>query len=223
VIESIALEVEGAMIASTASPIRLLIVVPVRLYREGLVQQLRDHHRFEIVGSPQQQDEALSIAQQAQPDVIIMDASALSGRHFMRTMTAARTESRILAFGVEETLPTVLECAQAGAHGYFDANGSMDELIDAIERVVAGELICSPRIVAALLQRAVQPFLLCGTSGLTRRQQQVLTLLERGLTNKEIGASLRIAEATVKNHVHQVLEKLRVPSRGQAAAYLRSA
>jgi two-component system nitrate/nitrite response regulator NarL len=211
------------MITSTVSPIRLLIVIPVRLYREGLMLRLREHERFEIVGTAQKQDEALSMAHDAQPDVVIMDASASHGRHFMQTMIAACPDARILALGVEETLPTIMECTLAGARGYFDANGSMDELIDAIERIVAGELTCSPRIVAALLQRTVQPVLLSGTAGLTRRQQQVLTLLERGLANKQIATALNIAEATVKNHVHQVLEKLRVPSRAQAAAYIRSA
>lgn len=208
---------------SADSQIRLLIVIPVRLYREGLAMRLEEHARFEIVGTAQSSTEAstLALALAIPPDVAIVDACAAASRQFMQALTQQHPGTRVLAFGVEEKLNTILECTQAGASGYFDANGSLSELIDAIERIVSGELACSPNIVAELLRRIAQPASLTEPAGLTRRQQQVLALLERGLANKQIAATLNIAEATVKNHVHQVLEKLRVPSRAQAAAFSR--
>jgi two-component system nitrate/nitrite response regulator NarL len=211
------------MIVSTVSPIRLLIAIPVRLYCEGLALRLREPTHFEVIGTVQMLDEALRLPRREEPSIIIMDASTSLWRHFMQRIIAECPKARILAFGVEETLQTITECTRAGARGYFDANGSLDELIDVIERIVAGELTCSQRIVADLLRRTAQPALVSDTPGLTRRQQQVLSILERGLANKQIAAALNIAEATVKNHVHQVLEKLRVPSRAQAAAFSRSA
>ena len=98
----------------------------------------------------------------------------------------------------------------------------MTELIEAIERTSAGELLCSARIAAQLLRQAAHQ-----VSGfavhmidpiLSGREQQVLSLLKQGRSNKEIARELTIAEATVKNHVHHVLKKLRVPTRGKAAA-----
>jgi two-component system nitrate/nitrite response regulator NarL len=101
----------------------------------------------------------------------------------------------------------------------------MDELVDAIERTAQGELLCSPRIAAALLRRAAGTGTpqAAAARELTPRQQQVLTLLSRGLSNKEISVALNIAEATVKNHVHHLLEKLQVQSRAQAAYAMSAA
>jgi two-component system nitrate/nitrite response regulator NarL len=101
------------------------------------------------------------------------------------------------------------------------ANSSVTEFVQAIERTAAGELLCSPGIAAQLLRRAAhqpQPPGQAVGPILTSREQQVLLLLKEGRSNKEIGSALNIAEATVKNHVHHVLEKLQVTTRSQAAA-----
>jgi DNA-binding NarL/FixJ family response regulator len=133
---------------------------------------------------------------------------------------AESPDTRILAFAVREEIAAILDYAEAGADGFVTANSSVAELVEAIERTAGGELLCSPRIAAQLLRRAVAPPPASETDSplLTQREQQVLSLLKQGRSNKEIGNALHIAEATVKNHVHHVLAKLQVPNRGKAAA-----
>jgi len=139
----------------------------------------------------------------------------------MRAVRAESPGSRILAFAVREEIDAILDYAQAGADGFVTANGSIPELVDAIERTAAGELLCSPRIAAQLLRRAAYEASRSGDGpgyNLTGRELQVFSLLKQGRTNKEIAVGLNIAEATVKNHVHHLLEKLHVSTRGQAIA-----
>src|SRR5262249_6125678 len=128
---------------------------------------------------------------------------------------------RILVFAVPEDIRAILTLAEAGADGFVTANATIPELVEAIERATAGELLCSPRIAAQLLRHAARRDHSIEQNGdptLTIREQQVFSLIKRGLSNKEIASALSIAEATVKNHVHHLLEKLRVSSRGQAVA-----
>lgn len=136
----------------------------------------------------------------------------------MRALRAESPRSRILAFAGREELEAILDYAQAGADGFVTASGSIPELVEAIERTAAGELLCSPRMAAQLLRRAAS-LAPDGTGyNLTGRERQVFSLLKQGRTNKEIAVGLNIAEATVKNHVHHLLEKLHVSTRGQAIA-----
>jgi DNA-binding NarL/FixJ family response regulator len=196
--------------------------VGVRLYREGLASLLRaqDHLRVQCVTGTNL--EAQTAVQRFQPDVAILDVSLEDVLGLMRNIRAECSTTRILAFAVREEISMILGYAEAGADGFVTANGSAAELVEAIDRTAAGELLCSPRLAAQLLRRAAHrvssdsgPAL---PSPLTSREQQVYGLLKQGQSNKEIGSALNISEATVKNHVHHVLEKLRVTTRGQAAA-----
>jgi DNA-binding NarL/FixJ family response regulator len=131
--------------------------------------------------------------------------------------------AKVLAFAVEEMTSDIFDCAEAGAAGYVTADASMDELVDAIERIGRGELVCSPRVAAQLFGRiserpARQTMDALHSKWLTSRERQVLDGIRRGHSNKEIAQSLHIAEPTVKNHVHHLLEKLEVTTRAQAAA-----
>ena len=202
--------------------ITILIAISVRLYREGLATTLnsKPHLRVEsTVGTPLEAQAAL---RELQPDVVIVDVALDEGPGLIRALRAANATSHIIAFAVREDVSTIIEYAAAGADGFVTANGSVAELVEAIERVAAGELLCSPRIAAQLLRRAAHqtrrsPDVVAGPI-LTSREEQVFALLKQGQSNKEIASTLNIAEATVKNHVHHVLEKLQVNTRGQAAA-----
>jgi DNA-binding NarL/FixJ family response regulator len=206
----------------TRAPIKVLIAVAVRLYRDGLAATLnaQKHLRIEeTVGTPV---EAQAAVRHLQPDVVIVDVSLEEVLGLMRDLRAESPRSRILAFAVREEVGAILEYAEAGADGFVTSNGSVAELVEAIERTAAGELLCSPRIAAQLLRRAAHRTNQSAEHSvgpiLTNREQQVFSLLKQGYSNKEIGSTLHIAEATVKNHVHHVLEKLQVATRGQAAA-----
>lgn len=202
-------------------PIRLLIAVAVRLYRDGLATTLSPHAHLRIDGIAGTPLETQRAARQLQPDVVIVDVSFDDILGLIRTVRAESPASRILAFAVQEDIRTILDYASAGADGFVTANGSVAELVEGIERTAAGELLCSPRIAAQLLRQAVHQANASARVGdqiLTVREQQVFSLLRRGRSNKEIAQDLTISEATVKNHVHHVLEKLQMTTRAQAAA-----
>lgn len=205
----------------------VLIVVAVRLYREGLVAALRAHPQLAIHETSGAAGEVLARARALQPDVVVVDVSRPGFCELVRSLRADDSSARVLAFAVDQQIDAILEFATAGADAFFDSNGSLAELVEAIERTANGELLCSPRVAAQLFRQAAQqagrelpPGALAAHADarLTRRERQVLDLLKQGRSNKEIASQLRIAEATVKNHVHNVLEKMQVSTRGKAAA-----
>jgi two-component system, NarL family, nitrate/nitrite response regulator NarL len=205
------------------APIRLLIVIDVRLYREGLAATLADHKHLFVAGTVGCYAEALPAVVNLKPDVVIIDVALADSLNLMRELRAKTPTTRIVAFAVDEDISAILDCAEAGAAGFVTANASVDELVNAIDRTIAGELLCSPRMAAELLRRAAdredrhaQPQR--APAGLTSRENQVLVFVRKGLSNKEIAVALNIAESTVKNHVHHLLEKLHVPTRTHAAA-----
>jgi DNA-binding NarL/FixJ family response regulator len=202
-------------------PITLVIAAAVRLYREGLATTLKAHEHLRIEATAATSLEALALVTVVQPDVVIVDVALDDTLNLIRGLRAKSSRSRILAFAVREEITAILDYAEAGADGFVTPNSSMANLIEAIERTAAGELLCSPRIAAQLLRRAAQQKTRADEAAgpiLTNREFQVFSLLKQGRSNKEIGTTLTIAEATVKNHVHHVLEKLQVATRGQAAA-----
>ena len=126
-----------------------------------------------------------------------------------------------------ETDDEICECAEAGIAGYVARNGSKEDLIAALENAVRGEFLCSPRTAASLFRRLAAHFQTTKQrppqAALSSREQDIIALIDRGLSNKEIARQLKISLPTVKNHVHNILEKLQVRRRGAAAALLREA
>jgi len=206
---------------NTRDPISVLIAVAVRLYRDGLAAVLQKQSQLHVVGTAATLLDAQAASRNLAPHVVIVDVLMDGALDLMRAVRKESPNTRILAFAVQEEIEAILDYAQAGADGFVTANGSVAELVEAIERTAAGELLCSPRMAAQLLRRAAYEASRSGDDTgykLTTRELQVFSLLKRGLSNKEIAAGLNIAEATVKNHVHHVLEKLHVSTRGQAIA-----
>jgi DNA-binding NarL/FixJ family response regulator len=128
---------------------------------------------------------------------------------------------------VSQSEDEIVACAEAGAAGFLPRDGGLEELEATVAGAIRGETVCSPQVSAVLLRRLTT--LASGraptedTAHLTPREREVLMLIERGMTNKQIATNLGIEVRTVKNHVHNLLEKLRVRRRGEAAARLRSA
>ena len=203
------------------APITVIVAVVVRVYREGLAATLAAQRSLKIISTAGTPLDTQAAVRSLQPAVVIVDASFEDVFGLIRTLHAESPKSRILALAVQENVTTILEYAESGADAFVTANGSVAELVEAIEHVAAGELMCSPGIAAQLLRRAAHRPLASNEPKdrlLTYREQQVLSLLRQGQSNKEIATVLNIAEATVKNHVHHVLEKLQVPTRARAAA-----
>lgn len=205
--------------------IRVYVVSPVRVYREGLIHLLATHAEFMVAGSAETFEDALPAARRFEVDVVLYDLSCPSGLVGLRRL-AAVSEVSVLALGVEETAEGVIACAEAGIAGYVTDSASLDELISRIADVVRGEFKCPPYIAASLLRRVATIGPLLGISQarsrLTSRELEVAALLQEGLANKQIARRLTIQLPTVKNHVHNILKKLEAPTRSDAAALLRS-
>lgn len=201
--------------------ISVLIVADVRLYREGLAASLSSRDYLQVFAVGAGRLDAGTRARELAPDVVIVDIATRESLELIRDLHD-QVPTKILAFAVEEVTSDILECAEAGAAGYVTADASIDDLVSAIERIAREELVCSPRVAARLFGRISER---SGrhladaseTRTLTTRERQVLQLIRQGHSNKEIAQKLCIAEPTVKNHVHHLLEKLEVTTRVQAA------
>src|SRR6266571_3842650 len=140
----------------------------------------------------------------------------------VRVVLTRVPHARVVALGVIEDYDDVLGCAEAGVPGYVPREASIDDIVGVIESVHRGEAICSPRVAASLLA-ALAAGSVAGPlrAHLTDREREVVHLIDDGLSNKEIARELGIEVATVKNHVHNILEKVQVHRRGEAAAQVR--
>lgn len=211
---------------SSGGSLRIFVSADVRLYREGLAATL-SKERFTLVGTASSRAEARVQAQRLRPDVVIVDIGMAEAFDLVRELKSDLPSVRVIAFAVDDDLRSVIRCAEAGVAGYVPVSGGIDDLVHVIEHAVGGELLCSPRVAAELFRRVGeherQPRLEEAEGPpLTSREHQVLALLRQRLSNKEIAATLNISEATVKNHVHHLLEKLHVTDRAQAATCLPS-
>lgn len=205
--------------------VRVLIVAEVRLYREGLAQILERDERVTLLGAVGQVQEALDTLGVMPPDVILLSTSLDEAIPKIGMLAAAAPEAKIIALAVPAVEDEVVAWAAAGAHSFLTPEGSLEDLVFAMESVVHDEMPCTPRLAAALLRRVGR--LTAQHSGedlerrLTLRERQIAELLDQGLSNQEIATRLYIELSTVKNHVHRILEKLHVRSRAEAVARLR--
>ena len=190
---------------------RVALVVEIGLYRDALEQALPGCG-LEIV------------ARSAKPDVLLVDVSRRGGVDALAEAATTTPEARLLAIAVRNRDRDVLSCIEAGAVGYVLRGASVGELADAVHRAVRDEPLAPPRVIATLMRRVAALSAngaRAGVDDLTTREREVIELIEQGLSNKEIAAQLSIAVTTVKNHVHSILEKLKVHRRGEAASLVR--
>ncbi len=205
--------------------VRVFIVAEVRLYREGLAQVLERDERVTVLGAAAQVGEALAFLGAMPPDVILLSTGLDDAVPKIGMLSAAAPDAKVIALAVPAVENEVVAWAEAGAHGFLTCDGSLEDLVLAIESAVRDEMPCPPRLAAALLRRvcvlAAEPSAGNLERRLTLRERQFTELLREGLSNKEIATRLHIELTTVKNHVHNILEKLQVRSRGEAVARLR--
>lgn len=204
---------------------RLLIVSRVRLLREGLASILSQRPRVDAVCSAAGVDSTLRLVRSFEPTLILLDISTEDGLQTARGLAEAAAGVPVLGFAARAGDDDVVAYAQAGVTGFIAREASTDEMFDSIERAAAGELLCSPRVAAALFRQLAALAIAQRTSSepavLTGRERQVVRLIDDGLSNKAIARELAIEVSTVKNHVHNILDKLQVTRRGQAAARMR--
>jgi DNA-binding NarL/FixJ family response regulator len=202
--------------------ITVFVLVGVRLYREGLDRGLAGANSLRVIGSAADPDEALERIATLHPDVLVLDLGEAASLGVAREIRAAVPATKVVALAINEAGPDVVACAEAGVSGYLTRSGSLTELIETIESAARGETRCPPKVVGCLFERlaALAPHYPVQRARITSREAQVVRLIARGMTNKEIARALSIAVPTVKNHVHSVLRKLQVERREDAAGCL---
>jgi DNA-binding NarL/FixJ family response regulator len=203
----------------------ILIVSEIRLYREGLAELLARQGSLRVIGTAALADEAIARACELSPSVVLIDQALPGGLLLSRTLLEMQPNVRVVALGVPEDAESVLSIAEAGIVGYVPRDGTMENLVDTVERAVRGELQCSPQLAGAIIRRLAMRAAVGSEvhrGPLTARESEIVRLIDQGLSNKEIAVRLGIEVATVKNHVHNLLEKLRVHRRAEAAAHLRA-
>ena len=212
---------------SASEPISVLVIDDSCLHREALADVLRRMDWSGTVLTAGEAEAAFGCIQARSPDVVLLDMATLGSMAMLRAIVDAAPQVRVVALGITEAQDDVIACAEAGVAGYLLRSATLDDLVAIVHSVLRDETLCSPRVAATLLHRVTT---LAGEhrrpaelSPLTRRERQIVLLIDQGLTNKQIAESLCIEVRTVKNHVHNILEKLRVQRRGEAAARMRSA
>jgi NarL family two-component system response regulator LiaR len=205
-------------------PIRLLIADDHHIVRKGIKVLLATEKDMLVVGEAENGAEAVEKAAALEPDVILMDIvmPEMDGIEATRKITAARPESRILVLTSFAADDKVFPAVKAGALGYLLKDSTPEQLLEAIRQVYRGEPSLEPAIARKVLQELSHPGGGAGkptSEPLTEREMEVLRLIAQGMSNKEIAAKIFVAEWTVRSHVSNILGKLHLASRTQAALY----
>jgi DNA-binding NarL/FixJ family response regulator len=204
----------------------LVLVTPVRLMGDGLAACLRgrtDVSLRAVVTDLAALRETLSTAA---PSLVLVDVTQGVDLYDVRSIAADWPEVPLVALGLIEQRQQVIRCGRAGFTGYVSRDASTDSLCDALADVLAGRLACPAEISGGLLRalfRAEGSPAPAEEEALTRREGEVLALIGQGLSNKEIARELGLSIATIKHHVHHVLEKLKLQRRAQAMRRVRDA
>ena len=194
------------------STIRILVVDDHVVVRQGLVALLKITPGMTVVAEAANGKQALQLFLEHRPDVTLMDLRLpeLDGVGAIIEIRKAAPQARIIVLTTFDGDENIYRALQAGAKGYLLKDMSGDELMEAIRRVHAGKTTIPPVIAERLAERMSGP-------GLTNRELDVLKLIVKGRSNKEIGNELSISEATVKTHINSILSKMAVSDRTQAA------
>ncbi|MDX5445275.1 MAG: response regulator [Zoogloeaceae bacterium] len=212
------------------SPIRIVLVDDHSLFRSGIRMLLGRDPGFEIVGEAGEASEGIKAVGRLRPDVVLLDLHmpGMCGIEAAAMIAAETPESHVLMLTVSEEGEDLLAALRAGACGYLLKNIEADALVGAIRSAAAGESVISPQMMGKLLagvrqppaaQAAPSPAPAADGERLTPREAEILGLIAHGKSNKEIARALDVAESTVKIHVQNLLRKLGLASRVQAAVY----
>lgn len=205
---------------------RVLIADDDDLMRAGLVELLSNDPTIEIIGQAGTGREAVDRTRRLSPDVVLMDIRMpdLDGITATRALSQAAPQSRVLILTTFEQDDYIFSALRAGASGFLLKRTRPEDLIAAVHTIASGESLLSPSVTRRVIDRMAQqptPDLndQAALAELTPREREVLTLIARGLTNREIAAALVVEESTIRTHVKRVLMKLRLRDRVQAVIF----
>ncbi|MEX0873409.1 MAG: response regulator transcription factor [Actinomycetota bacterium] len=204
-----------------ADVIRLLIADDHPVVRGGLRTFFDTVEGIEVVAEASDGVEAIALVAEHSPDIVLMDLAMpnVDGIEATRRIVESTPSTKVIALTSFATDDKVFPAIRAGAAGYLLKETEPAELAEAIKKVHRGESILHPNVAARLMQDVAAATPRAHRTDLTRRELEVLRLIARGMSNREIASELSVAEKTVKTHVSNVLAKLGVSDRTQAALY----
>jgi DNA-binding NarL/FixJ family response regulator len=203
---------------------KLIVVIENRMLREAITALLHKQADFSLLASIRYSASAFQLIASSDCGILLADQASAAAfpSNFISDLLAVSPGRKAILFGMENNPELFLQAVRSGISGYLLGDASAEDTITAIRRVVAGEAVSPPCLCHHLFQFVARTTRegsmilnqrLCHRLGLTARQQQLIALLARGFTNKEIAESMHLSEFTVKNHVHRIMRRLNAQSR----------
>lgn len=199
----------------------LLLVLENRTYREALAQALGQIDRFDAVVSVGSALEAVHHQQEAKADLVLIGLAGEAGVAAIRALRMIAPAATVVALGISDTTPEAVDWAEAGALAFVPETASLQDLLASLDLASRGESRHSASFTTSLMRRlrtVGRMSLDRESTRLTSREREIVILIDQGCSNKDIARRLGIEVATVKNHVHNILEKLHARRRSEAAA-----
>lgn len=204
--------------------VRIILAEDHRITREGLVNLLEERSDMQVVGEAENGREAVRLATELSPDLVIMDVTMpdLNGIDATRIITSGSNNTKVIALSMYSDKQFVQGMIQAGASGYLLKDCAFEELVSAIQAVIQGDTYLSPGIAGIVVQDYLNKLTTDRSSAdtvLTNREREVLQLIAEGNSTKEIAARLTVSVKTVETHRRQIMEKLGIFSIAELTKY----
>ncbi|MDO5640153.1 MAG: response regulator transcription factor [Neisseria sp.] len=206
------------------SEIKIILIDDHTLFRSGIKALLSRQEDLEVIGEAADGLAGVKLVEQLQPDIVLLDLDmpVMNGREALAQILSARPQQTVVMLTVSEDSDDLTECMRIGARGFLLKNINADFLLESIRKAVDGDNVFSPEMTARLVQSLISPAAPPKNNelaNLTPRELEILGYLAAGHSNKVIARHLDLAESTIKVHVQNILRKLELSSRVQAAVY----
>ncbi len=213
--------------------VRVVVAIETRIYREGIMHMLDRHNDTSVVASASTQEQILEACVDHAPDILLLDAMMFDALDITRQVKKQFPDIKLIVLAISACRQEMITFANEGVHEFLTREDSLSDLHRCIDAAMNDGFWCSNQVAALLLQKSTRSYAEAETpactakkpvgeiAALTSQQVKVLHYIESGLSNKAIARRLNIETATVKNHVHHILRKLGVNTRGEAAATYR--
>lgn len=209
---------------SSAQALGIVILSAVRFVRESLFEILGRDPDMRVFGHYAALDDALRETLTRRTDVFLLDAALINGKSAVKLIRETMPQTRVVVFALIETEENIIAWAKVGVAGYVPSTAALGELTTLLRDISDGKQTCSALVVPGLLRQIASDAHFGvpdpASVALTARELEILRLIDAGLSNKDIARRLAISSGTTKSHVHNLLAKLNVQRRGQAAAWI---